>query len=66
MVERGEMGDFGAAWRQGHGHPVGSVTRGLTSRVPRTASRLEMQPEEPVVASSDPAKTATLTMLPCA
>ena len=63
MVKRSEMGDFGAAWLQDHGLPVGSETLGVPSRVRRAAPSLQMQPEEPVGAGSGPAKTATLTML---
>ena len=31
MVRRSETGDFGAAWLQDHGLPVGSETLGLSS-----------------------------------
>ena len=36
---------------------------GLSSRARRAAPSLQMQPDEPLVASYDPAKTANLTML---
>ena len=56
MVKCSETGDFGAAWRGDRGLPVGSETRGRSSRVRRATSRLQMQPEEPVVAGRGPAK----------
>ena len=63
-IKGSEIGILGAAWLQDHGLPVGSETAGLSSRVPRAAPRLQMQPEEPVVASCGPAKTAALTGVP--
>ena len=51
-----------AAWLQDHGLPVKSETLGVSSRVLKAASSLQTQPEEPVVASCGPTKTATLTM----
>ena len=51
--------DLGAVWLQGHGLSVASQALGFSSRVPRAASRLQMQqPEEPVVASHGAAKRA--------
>ena len=58
-----QNGSFGAAWLQGHGHPMGSETLGLSTRVRGAASSLQMQPEEPVVAGRGPTKTAPLAML---
>ena len=63
MVKRSEVGESGGAWLQRHGLSVGSEVLGLSSRVLRAASSLQMQPDEPVVASYGTAKTATLTML---
>ena len=63
MVKGSEVGILGAAGLQHHGLPVGSETLHLLFRVPRAAARLQMQPEEPVVAGHGPAKTATLTQL---
>ena len=54
MARRGELGGFRAAWLRCHGLSVGSETRGPFSRVPRAASSLRMQSEEPVVASYGP------------
>ena len=47
-VKRSEIGTSGAAWLHDRGLPVGSETLSLSSRVPRAASRLQMQPGEPV------------------
>ena len=63
MVNGSEISILGAAWLQGHGLFVGSETMGLSSRVSRTATRLQMQPEEPMEARYGPTKVATLTML---
>ena len=63
MVKRSGNGDFGAACLQGHRLSAGSEPLYLFYLVPRAASRLQMQPEEPVVACNGPTKTATLTML---
>ena len=63
MVKHSKMGDFGAAWLQDHGLPVGPETLGVSSRVRRAALRLQMQSDEPVVAGRGPTKTVTLTML---
>ena len=51
---------------EGHGLSMGSEALGLSSRVRRAASRLQMHAEETVLASYGPAKTAILTMLRCA
>ena len=56
--KRGEMGDFRAAWRRCHGLPVGSEPTGLFSRVWRAGPRLQMHPEELVVASHGAATRA--------
>ena len=63
MVKRSEIGILGAAWRRSQGVSAESKMMGLSSRVRRAASSLQMQSEEPVVASYGPAKTAVLTML---
>ena len=54
MVRRSENGDLGTAWLQGHRLAEGSETLGLSSRVSKAASSLQMQPEEPVAASVAP------------
>ena len=54
---RREIGEFGAAWLQGHGLSVGSEVMGCSSRLRRAASSLQDQQQEPVVASHGPAKT---------
>ena len=56
MVERSEIGDFRAAWFQCHGLSEGGETLGLLSRVRRAASRLRVQPPEPVLACYGPGK----------
>ena len=63
MVKRGEIVNLGGLWREGHGLSEGSETLGLSSRVRRAASSLQMQSDEPVVASYGLAKTATSTIL---
>ena len=63
MVERSGIGILGAALRRSHGLSAESEGLGLSSRVRRAASSLQMQSEEPVVASYPPTKTAILTML---
>ena len=63
MVNRSENGAFGASCLQGHGPSAGSEVLGLSSRVPRAASSLRRQSNEPVVARYAPTKTATLTLL---
>jgi len=57
MVKRSENGDLGGLWQEGHGLPEISEVLGLSSRVRRAAQSLQMQPDEPVVASYGPAKT---------
>jgi len=57
MVKRSGIGEFGGMRLQGHGPSVGSEVMGLSSRVRRAAPRLQMQSDEPVVASYGPAKT---------
>ena len=54
MVERSETGEFGTPWFQGHGLSVVSETLGPSSRLSRPAPSLQMQSDEPVVASSGP------------
>ena len=56
-VKRSENGDLGGFWLEGHGLSEGSETLGLSSRVRRAASSLQMQPEKPVAASHGAAKT---------
>ena len=64
MVKRSEFGILGVALRQGQqACSVGSELLGLSSRVRRAASSLQLQSNEAVVASHGPAKTATLTLL---
>ena len=63
VVKRSETGEFGGAWLQGHGLSVGSEVMGLSLRVLRAASSRQMQPDEPVVVSYGPIKTATLSVL---
>ena len=57
MVKRGENGDVGGLWLEGHGHSTGSDASGLSPRVRRAASRLCLRPEEPMVAGYGAAKT---------
>ena len=64
MVKRSEIGVLGAALRGSHGISAESEVLGLSSRVRRAASSLQMQSEETVLASYGPTKTAILTMLP--
>ena len=63
MVKRSEIGVLGAALRGSHGISAESEVLGLSSRVRRAASSLQMQSEETVLASYGPTKTAILTML---
>ena len=63
MVKRSEIGILGAALRGSHGFSAESEALGLSSRVRRAASSLQMQSEETVLASYGPTKTAILTML---
>ena len=64
MVKCSENGVLGAAWLEGRGSSEGSVVLGASlSRERRAAPGLQIQTEEPVVASYGLAKTATLTML---
>jgi len=63
MVRRGEKVNLGGLWLEGHGLWERSETSGLSSRVRRAASSLQMQPEGSVEASHGLAKTPTLTML---
>ena len=63
MVKRSEIVGLGGLWVEGHGLPEGSEALGLSSRVRRQAPSLQMQPDEPVVASYGAAKTATLTIM---
>ena len=62
MVKRSGIGILGAALRRSHGLSAESEV-GLSSRVRRAASSLQMQSEETVLASYVPTKTAILTML---
>ena len=64
MVKGSEIGILGAALRRSHGLSAESEVLGLSSRVRRAASSLQMQSEETVLASYGPTKTAILTMLP--
>ena len=61
MVKRSEIVKSCGLWLEGLGLSVESETLGLSSRVRRAASSLQMQPEVPVVASYGPARTATVT-----
>ena len=63
MVKRSEIGILGAALRRSHGFSAESEALGLSSRVRRAASSLQMQSEETVLASYGPTKTAILTVL---
>ena len=63
MVKRSEIGALGAALRRSHGFYAEFEVPGLSSRVRRAASSLQMQSEETVLASYGPTKTAILTML---
>ena len=56
MVQRGEIGEFGAAWLQGRGLSVRSGLMGRLSRVPRAAPSLQMQPGELMAAGYGTAK----------
>ena len=62
MVKGSEIGILGAALRRSHGLSAESEVLGLSSRVRRAASSLQMQSEETVLASYGPTKTAILTM----
>ena len=57
------IGLWGAALRRSQGFPAEPEVLGLSSRVRRAAPSLQIQPEETVVASCGPTKTAILTML---
>jgi len=61
-IDCGEIGEFGWAWRQDHGRPVGSEVMGRSYGVCRAAPSLRTQPDELLVASCGLTKTATLTM----
>ena len=63
MVKRSEIGVLGAVLHRSHGLSAESEVLGLSSRVRRAASSLQMQSEETVLASYGPTKTAILTML---
>jgi len=63
MVKRSEIVTLGGLWLEGHGLSVESELLGLSSRVRRAASSLQMQSDEPVEASYGLAKAATLTIL---
>ena len=63
MVTGSKIGILGAALRRSHGLSAESEVLGLSSRVRRAASSLQMQSEETVLASYGPTKTAILTML---
>ena len=65
MVKRSEVVSLGGLWLEGHGLPEKSETLGLSSRVRRAASSLQMQSDQPVVASRGATKTATLAMRWC-
>ena len=62
-VKRSENVSLGGLWPQSCGLPVRFEVMGRFCRVRRAASSLQLQPEEPVVASCGLTKTATLTML---
>ena len=49
-----KWGNLGGVWLKGHGYLVGYEVLGLSSRVPRAAPRLPMQPGEPPVAMQLP------------
>ena len=53
---------MGGLWREGHGLSVESEVLVLSSRVRRAASSLQMQTDEPAVASYGLAKAAALTL----
>jgi len=59
MAKRSGNVGLGGLWLEGHGLSVGSEVLGLSSRVRRAAPSLQMQTDEPVVASFGVAKTAT-------
>ena len=63
MAKGSAIGILGVALRRGHGLSAESEVLGLSSRVRRAASSLQMQSEETVLASYGPTKTAILTML---
>ena len=63
MVKRSKIVGLGGLWLQSYGLSVRSEVMGRFYRVRRAASSLQLQPEEPVVASCGLTKTATLTML---
>ena len=60
MVKRSEIGILGAALRRSHGFSAESEVLGLSSRVRRAASSLQMQSEGAVLARYGPTKTAIL------
>jgi len=51
MVKRSENGDFGIRWLRGHGLSVASEAPCASSRVGGAASSLQIQSQEPQVAS---------------
>ena len=63
MVKRSVNGNVGGLKLESRGLSVGCEALGLSSRVRRAASRLQVQPEEPVVASCGPPKDGPLTVL---
>ena len=63
MVKRSEIGIWGTALCRSQGFPAEPEVLGLSSRVRRAASSLQMQSEETVLDSYGPTKTAILTML---
>ena len=65
MAKRSDIGILGAALRRSHGFSAEPEVLGLSSRVRRAASSLQMQSEEPVVARCGRTKTAGLTVLAC-
>ena len=62
MVKRSEIVDLGGLWLEGHGLSEGSETLSLSSRVRRAAPSLQMQTDEPLLASCGLAKTAISTV----
>ena len=65
MVKRSEIGVLSVALRQTRGLSVESEALGVSSGVHRAASILQMQSDQPVVASRGATKTATLAMRWC-
>ena len=64
MVKRSVNGNVGGLKLESRDLSVGCEALGLSSRVRRFAARLQIQSEEPVVASCGPTKAATLAVLP--